>query len=343
MSHETIPAMLDIMEKYNQGSNIREELSTLLDHPDYQNELERYGNHPMRKGFTKEEFLNFFINIRTLKSTDIESLDLKTRQKDLLEIMDNIEFYRSSYNKIKMINTKHLEEAIIIAKNGLPKSIDISGVHVMLIVGLGMSGGYIYKNNIMGDLKLIVSGDGPNLSGLMAHESHHLGLFKIMEKTDMSKQNVSLSTKLMLSFFGEGTAIKYCNNFEGKLTSKMYPNKSSDVVKQSFDYYLNNFDSIYNQLRIDLESLKNEKDEKKFEEIFMKNYFSFDIEINGILHENYLTQPICYFIGADIWGLIHDEFGIEKVFELFDEPQNIFSVYNRSLQNIGRKDLMIEM
>lgn len=75
----------------------------------------------------------------------------------------------------------------------------------------------------------------------------------------------------------------------------------------------------------------------------MKNYFSFDVEINGILHEHYLTQPICYFIGADIWGLIHDEFGKEKVFELFDEPKDIFSVYNQSLKNIGRKDLMIEM
>ncbi len=343
MSHETIPHMLDIMEMHNNGENVQEKLSYLLDHSDYQKELNRYANHPMREGFTKEDFIEFFINIRTLETSDIKSLDLKTRQSELIDIMDNLEFYKNFYLTLKHANINELEKAIVVAKNGLPDSIEISGLHVMFVVGLGMSGGYIYENNIMGDIRLLAISDGLDMTGLLAHESHHFGLFQIMCGPDHKSEDICLSNKLMQHFFGEGTAVKYCNNFYGKLTSKLYPDKSCDVVKQSYDYYIENFDNIYKQLRLDLKMLKDEKSEEVFGEMFSKNYFYTDVEVDGVMQSQYLAQPICYFIGADIWGLIHDEFGKDKVFELFSNPTDVFVYFNQALKNIGREDLVIEI
>jgi hypothetical protein len=76
--------------------------------------------------------------------------------------------------------------------------------------------------------------------------------------------------------------------------------------------------------------------------LFMNHYFYRDVEIDGKLNENYLGQPIAYHFGADVWGIIHDTYGREKVFELLRNPSQFFKYYNEALLKINRKDLCID-
>lgn len=336
--------MLDIMEKFNAGNDVRQELSELLEHEDYQIELERYQNHPYDIGFTKEEYIDYFINIRNIDVNSIASKALKYRVDDLLYILDNVDYYRTVYQKVKGIDEELVLKAIEKARFGLPDNIELNDIRIIFTIGLGMSGGWIYKNNTHYDLKIVV--DDKTTGGLLntiAHECHHMGYNQIFENYHYTELDNPIDSTIILYLSGEGTAIKYCNNFEGELTSKIYSDEVMSVIMTSYNYYLSNFDIIYQKFKSDINALRSGEitNLKEFEEIFTKHYFYRDVEIDGKLVENYLLQPVAYFLGADIWGLIHDTYGREKVFELLENPKHFFKYFNEALFKINREDLLI--
>lgn len=345
ISKTTIVPMLDIMERFNTGENVSEELSNLLDFEDYQIELERYQNHNEKEfAFTKEEYIDYFMNIRSIDVDTISSKALKYRVNDLLYIIDHVDYYRDVYNDIKDFNEKDVIEALKKTKFGLPDEIELNDIRIIFSIGLGVSGGWIYNNYTHYDLKVVIDKKTQlGLSSTIAHECHHMGINKYMKEIDENKLSKSMDTALVLYLCGEGTAIKYCNNFEGKLTKKIYENDEMNIDRISYEYYCSNFDEIYKGFKSDIITLRsgNIKDMKELEELFMKNYFYRDVEINGELKENYLDQPIAYHFGADIWGLMHDIFGRERVFELLRDPSSFFEYYNKALMKIDRTDLCI--
>lgn len=341
---DTIPKMLDIMEKHNNNEDIKEVLLSLLEHPDYQMELERYGDHFEDTRFTKDDFVDFFINIRHLKLEDIPSRGLRFRKDALLEIMDNIEHYRALYEQIKHYDNSMVEKALIKTYAGLPEGAKLDDIQIVINIGLGLSGGYVYKNFLQCDLKIIVNDQGADsLLNVIAHECHHMGFNQIASKIDEKVFLKDLDASLLVYLSGEGTAIKYCNNYEGLFTKRLDPTADIDVNPISLKYYLDNFDEIYAQLRSDIQELRSGKIKtiEELEKLFMSHYFYFDVEIDGELKENYLAQPVAYTLGADIWGLIHDTYGKEKLFELMQNPSELMSAFNESLKSIGREDLIM--
>lgn len=344
VSNSTILPMLNIMEKFNAGHDIRQELSDLLEHEDYQIELDRYQNHPFDIGFTKEEYIDYFINIRDIDINKIASKALKYRVDDLLYILENVDYYRTVYQKVEKIDENLVFRALEKARFGLPDDIEVNDIRIIFSIGLGLSGGWIYKNNTHYDLKIVV-GDKTTggLLNTIAHECHHMGYNQIFENYHPTELDCPIDSTLILYLSGEGTAIKYCNNFEGVLTSKIYCDEAMSVIMASYNYYLSNFDIIYQIFKSDINALRSGEitDMKEFEERFTKHYFYRDVEVDGKLVENYLLQPVAYFLGADIWGLIHDTYGREKVFELLKNPRYFLKYFNEALLKINREDLCI--
>ncbi|WP_105616299.1 DUF5700 domain-containing putative Zn-dependent protease [Vallitalea okinawensis] len=344
ISKTTILPMLDIMERFNAGVDVRKDLSELLEYEDYQIEIERYQNHIEGIGFTKEEYIDYFLNIRTVEVETIASKALKYRVKDLLSVMDNVDYYRDLYEEIKDFKEADVKDALIRTRFGLPDEIELDDIRIIFSIGLGLSGGWVYKNNSHYDLKLIIDKEKKTgLKNTIAHECHHIGFNKYMKAVNMDALSSSKDTALVLYFSGEGTAIKYCNNFHGIMTRKIYKHDDMDIDDQSYRYYLNNFDKIYDGFRNDIVTLRScdKKEMNVVRDIFMKNYFYRDVVIDGELRENYLWQPIAYHLGADIWGLVHDVFGREKVFDLLMNPSSFFQYFNMALSEIDRDDLHI--
>lgn len=44
-----------------------------------------------------------------------------------------------------------------------------------------------------------------------------------------------------------------------------------------------------------------------------------------------------YSFGNDIWGVIHDVFGKDKVYEVFRNPDIFLEVYNDAVIKIGKE------
>lgn len=344
ISKGTILTMLEIMDRFNAGKDVRADLSRLLEHEDYKIEIERYQNHPAKLGFTKEDFINYFINIRSFDMDSITSKALKYRTKDLLHIIDNLDYYRGIYKQIEKIDDSFILRALEKAKVGLPDDIALNDIKIIFSIGLGVSGGWIYKNYTHYDLGAVL--DKKTVQGLMntiAHECHHIGYNRLFENIDESNFIDHMDILLVLYLSCEGTAIKYCNNYQGKLTGKIYEDQEMSINYTSYDYYLTNFRDIYDTLRDDIKDLRlgMVKKTDEFEDLFNKHYLFRDVKIEDKVVENYLGQPIAYHLGADMWGLIHDVYGRQKVFELLKNPIDFFKYYNNALIKINKQDLCI--
>lgn len=338
LSKETIPMMLDVIDLMNQGKAYEEDLMLVLSHPDYEMEFERYANHEPETRFSKEEFIDFFKNIRNLNPEDIKPRGLKYRHEHLLYIMDNVPHYRKVYDSIKNYTIEDVLKSMEKAHAGLPNHIRLEDFKLIFNIGVGASGGYAYRNFSQYDLKMILDGeDSLSLSSTIAHECHHLGFDKYIQSFQNQLVN-NLQEMLLVYLSGEGTAIKYCNNFHGHLTKKLYPDETMDVDTKSYDYYMENFEALMAQLKIDLSQLEDGTPEM-VGKMYMEHYFYRDVTLDGHMHENYLSQPVCYFLGADIFGLLHDIYGKEKVFQLMQPGNELLKAINDALVIYGRPEL----
>ena len=106
---------------------------------------------------------------------------------------------------------------------------------------------------------------------------------------------------------------------------------------------INKMSMIYDSFRSDIKKIRSSKinNSDELEELFMDNYYYRDIIINGKIQKFYLRNPIAYYFGADIWGLIHDVYVEKTVFELLTNPIHFFEYYNKALFKINRKDFCI--
>lgn len=142
---------------------------------------------------------------------------------------------------------------------------------------------------------------------------------------------------------GEGCAVKYGNNFEGILTKKIYGDQEMTINQKSYQYYISNFNTIYDVFKSDIKRIRSGeiKNLDELEKLFMDNYYYRDVVIGGEVHKFYLHNPIAYYFGADIWGLIHDVYGRKMVFELLMNTEYFFEYYNKALIKKNRDDLCI--
>lgn len=344
INKSTISKMLDIMDRFNTGEDIRKDLCEILDHEDYKVQFEFFQKHEANIGFTKEEYINFFINIRNIDPSKIASKALRYRINDLLHILDNIDYYRTILKKLDKINDAAISDAINKAKYGLPSNIDLGDVKLIFAIGVGVTGGFSYKNYTYYDLKVTVA--DKTIQGIIntiAHELHHRGykiMFNNLENRELAKM---MDSALVYFLSGEGCAVKYGNNVEGILTKKIYEKQEMTINRESYEYYISNFNMIYDVFKSDIKKIRDGeiKNIEELEKLYMDNYYYRDVIINGKMHKFYLKNPIAYYFGADIWGLIHDVYGRETVFELLKHPKHFFEYYNKALISKNRKDLCI--
>lgn len=338
--------MLDIMERFNKGEDIRIDLRVLLDHEDYKIQFGFFADHWANIGFTKEEYIEFFVNIRNIRPESVTSNALKYRINDLLHIMDNIDYYREIYYRISCINKNALQEAIRKAKLGLVEEISFSDIKLIFAIGLGVTGGFRYKKYAFFDLKnTLGSKSNQGVINTIAHELYHVGYYTLYGGADEVKQDKNKDYMLAYLLGQEGCAVKYANNVEGILTKKIYESQEQTIEQQSYDYYLFNFEKIYTRFKNDIKDIRSSDlvNYEDIEDIFIRNYLNRDVIINGELKKFYLRNPLTYYLGADIWGVIHDVFGRDMVRNLLIDPTEFFVVFNKALSIIGRDDLCINI
>jgi len=79
-------------------------------------------------------------------------------------------------------------------------------------MSIGTSFGYVFEGALHFDLMGFDEVNLKTLPSLLAHEIHHLVMLKYVS-TFMD--SLTLEERYILSFSGEGLAIKFCNNAKG--------------------------------------------------------------------------------------------------------------------------------
>lgn len=340
----TIRPMMDICEKYIAGENIEKELRGILNHEDYLVELERYNTAGgPRGGFSKEEFIDFFTNLNNLKYTDINNIRLRERLASFQYLLKNIDKYKALIPFIESISVEKVRVAIEKTKKGLPKDIDFNEVELIFSVGLGPSLGWFYKNYSHYDvIEFFKDFNEEILLSTIAHEYHHVG-YRILS-SNLDDSSFTLEETFYSLFSGEGLAIKYCNNYKGLLTTNIYNERVNvGVDEKSYKYFIEEFKVIYEKLLSDIQDIRSGKFETQEElvQMFIKYWMSTRTNRIKDSEPDDLGQSLNYFVGAEIWGLIHDTYGKEKLYEIFKRPSLFLSYYNKALSNIGRNDMLI--
>lgn len=343
LSHQCIPIMLDIMDRHNNGEDVTRDLNQLLDHEDYVIQFEFFNNHHANIGFTKEEYINFFKNINTITPDDLSSKALSMRINDIKHIKTNTGYYRMVYNKVKAIDENHLNKAVEWVNNGLPEPIDATNIKQIVAIGLGVTGGFNYKHHCFYDLKVTCSDKSTQgILHTIAHEMYHEG-FKANFSGKVDFLQCTPAGYLAYLLSQKGLAVKHGNNFEGILTKRIRHDDEMTVNQVSYDYYIKNFTSIYSGFQNDMVMLQsiNSITKEEVEDLFVKHYLYRDVMIDGQMRKFYLRNPITYHLGADIWGVIYDMYGKEKIADIMLNLDQFANVFNNALRTINKNELLI--
>lgn len=346
ISTATIKRMIKIIKDFKQGLDIREELEHLLSHEDYIVELERYNNAGgPRGGFSKEDFIRFFLNIDNLRYEDIENVRLKARLEKFKYFIENIEKYEEKLCLLEDITVEKVREALKKTRYGLPDTVEFDEVKLIFSIGLGPSGGWFYKNYSQYDVIIFLeSFDEEVMLNTIAHEYHHVGLNQFFSKLEQNKS--TLEDEFYAMFSGEGFAVKYCNNYNGLLSKSIYADKQNlGLDKYSYQYFIDEFHQIYSMFLSDLKDIRSGKI-STFEELMQVIVSHWITLKSNRVKENEpddLQQSLNYFLGAEIWGLIHDIYGKDKVYEILSSSGEFIKYYNEALVRIGREDLVISI
>ncbi|MDF2672567.1 MAG: putative zinc dependent peptidase [Clostridiales bacterium] len=333
ISFEVIDEMLELSRQVKDGRLDMERLNRVLDHPDYQIEFERYNGRVSR-----EEFIDFFSNFFSVNYEKITNRDLKTRYDNMKYLFDNIDYYKTECNKIKQFSKDIFKKQAEIAKRGLPDDLEFEEVSFIFNIGIGMSFGYPYKDYTVYDIVHLIRNETfESFLSVLSHEIHHVGISQLENTLDLDK--LSLEGLFYLYFSGEGLAVKYCNNGEGNLTKRIYdsePNLGMDLftwkyLNDDFEDTFQTFKKHINMIR-SVELSTRENLNKIFSDYWMNAYTS-EQDKN---EPPKLKQSRNYSLGNDIWGVIHDVFGKEKVYEVFKNPECFPDVYNEAVKKIGK-------
>ena len=337
--------MVAFLENLSNGLFDDKQLELIMNHPDYEIEFLRYN-----KRVTKQKFKKYISKVLQLTEEQIEEEDLRVHHSCYLYFFKNIELYKKKILKLEQIFTpEFINQQFYIAKNGLPDNLNIGDITIIFTFGIGMSFGYPYvketgENYIHFDvLQLIKDFSIDELKYQLAHEIHHIGVNQLHDAVDLSK--ISLEQLFLLYFSGEGLAVKYCNNAEGKLTKLIYPDKEPNLGldHDSWKYLNDHFDDYFNHFLEHLREIRSRK---------LKNQEDLDQLINRFWMDAHtkeqpkdepgkLKQLPLYSFGNELWGVIHDYFGKEEVYHLFYNLDQVIPLYNQALKALGKTEYLI--
>lgn len=344
VNRDTISEMIELCEKHKNNTLKQAELEMLLEHEDYKIEFERYNKTGgPRGGFSKEEYVDFFMNFFKLNPIEIKNERLKMRYSDLKYFFDNLDFYKEQIEMLDCINETVIAEALTYTFCGLPESLKLDKLYFIFSVGLGNSGGWLYKDYSQYDIVYFLKKFDMNIvSNTIAHEVHHIGLNMFFNSLEL--ETLGLEEYFYLMFSGEGLAVKYCNNGEGILTKRIYDSEPNIGMGEfSWQYLNNDFDDTYMNFKDHISKIRNGeiKDMNELGKYISEYWMGLHTKEQDKTEIPKLTQSRNYSLGNDIWGLIHDTYGKDVVFNTLANPMKFRELYNNALQKINRSDLMI--
>lgn len=334
----SIKDMLKVCEKLKEADIKRSDIENVLNHEDYKFEFQRYKNR-----ISENEFIDYFLNIPELTEADLKNEDLKNHHRYYKDLIDRLSFYTEKLSELNEFTPDLFREQISISLRGLPDDFMLPDLNFIFTIGIGQSFGYVYNNGMHFDfLQLIEDNSIHDFCATISHEIHHVGMNAIHETINLNA--VSLESLFYLYFSGEGLAVKYCNNAEGVLSKSIYDGPKN-IGLDSFTWsYLNN--DFYNTMAHFQETIYNirnkrinsiEELERDFSEYWMNPY----IEGQSRNEVPELKHSRLYSFGNEIWGIIHDCFGKNTVFDTIKNIDRFPNVFNNALEKLGHEEFRI--
>ena len=322
----TILPMIDFLQKMKTQEAKSNLLRELFAHPDYDFEFRRYEIESK----DKELLIDYFMHLNSVTEDTIPVLNsernerknmLKNKHKRWLYAYENLEYYMELYEKINSaITNEMLKKIYARVQKGLPDNTEIDDVRIISTMSIGMSFGYVFEGAIHFDMMGFGNDCIDTLPSLIAHETHHLEMWKYVSSFINS---LTLEERFIFNFSGEGLAIKFCNNAEGTISKAIdntYP-KNEGLDDFSIRYLNNHFEEtfrVFENTLSDIRSNKMSKDEvfKHIEEYWWNPY----TEEQNRDEEPLLKQTRMYSFGNDLFGSIYDVYGKETLFDCVRHP-----------------------
>lgn len=339
VSYETVGEMLQLCRQLKEGVLDRDRLESLLDHEDYQLEFARYQGRVSR-----EEFIEFFINFFDLNYQEITNDDFKSHYENYQYLFANLDLYERECQKLEQYTKEDFALQAEIAMKGLPEDVSLPELKFVFTISIGMSFGWVYGNCSHFDVIQLVKEFGvEDFKSAVAHEIHHIGMNKFYEQIDL--EGLSLEELFYLYFSGEGLAVKYCNNAEGHLSKPIYKGETNVGLDDfTWEYLNNDFDDTYNHFIEHLEMIRSGKINSREElerDLIQKYWMDTHTKEQDSDEKPRLKHFRLYSFGNEIWGVIHDVFGKDKVFKTLRNLATFPKVYNEAVKKIGREEYSI--
>jgi|SRR5690554_1058190 len=340
IEHSSIIPMLDNCQKLLRCCLTEDLLLRVLDHDTYNFEFSRYDGM-----ISKAEYKEYFLNFPDIEEKSITNPGLKAHHIYYQHLFDNLELYKTRARELSSkLEQVDFSRQIALARKGLPDELNMPVLRYHFSIGIGPSFGYVFKNGMHFDFLHIVRDDiSPEILGAtIAHETHHVGMNVLFD--NLNFEQLSLEEQFYLFFAGEGLAVKYCNNAQGVISCAINEGPTNIGLDHfSWEYLNNDFDNTMAQFQETLRKIRNheidssEKLHHHIRNYWMKSHTESQQpeEIPG------LQQFRLYSLGNDIWGVIHDSFGKEVVYETINNPQSFPEIFNQAVRNIGREELQI--
>ena len=319
--------------------DIRKQLETLLDHPDYQIEFARYGDR-----VKKSELIDFILNFQLMERSMVKNEDLLVRYDYYKYLIEHLDDYYQKLDVIDQIFTPEiLKEQGDLALQGLPEGTKFGEVTFLFTIGIGMSFGYPHqsqkgKSYIHFDFIMLVKDFSlEQIRHCIGHEVHHIAMNKIHDSLDT--ENMPLEQFFFLIFSGEGLAVKYCNNAQGVLSKAMYPNTPVNIGLDEFSwkYLTDDFDQTFEMFKKHLSMIKNGEisSREQLMGVFQQYWMNAKTSEQTPDEPPRLKQSRFYSFGNELWGLLHDTYGLEKVYAIINNLNDFVPFLNKALTKLN--------
>lgn len=323
----TILDMLNQLMAIKEGRGNRFAIEALLDTSDYQFEFQRYQNR-----VTRMDYLQYLLDCPNQTEESLNNPDLKAHHQYYRWALEHLdELMRQAIELNKQLNETFFLEAETKALKGLPKQLKQINLDFYFTLGIGQSFGYPFCNGSHYDFLILSKEfDMTALQTIMAHEIHHIYYKNWVEKNEIEKK-LTAKQRFLLSFAGEGLAVKYTNNAYTILTDPIcheWINEGLDEM--SWQYLTACFDEEFQRFREDYyhASLW---DEKTWEQK-IASYFNCHTVNQEKQEVPLLKQSMNYYLGASLYGVIHDAYGKEAVYALLKNMNKFESMYHDALR-----------
>ncbi len=241
---------------------------------------------------------------------------------------DNSSLFRQNLDQLENADLKTLiDSAVANAKGWLPPDWQIHDFYMPIhpnggspAFAIDTAQGYDFfqlPRDSSGRIRLT------QLFATISHESHHLGM-KTIYPTSMTSTD-SIAYSFLSIFAGEGTAIKFNNN---------YPGGCVPVIDRSRDSSFDNDDVAKWWLKYTAEE----------DDLFKRLTKTFEQAYSGIMSRQELQTEISqfwlsgyvspvYFIGSELFGAVYHGHGKQGAFTAMRDLRKLFSLYNEAVKS----------